>query len=170
MFEDAACVLGNETNENYQMVIKAVTVHVMLKKTLQKKRYMRRFLRKPIDMKVKDFVERIFDINELLTFFPDLSSTVVASKIPDDKLLDLLESVMLYSWQRHMILQGFDPMEGTVPDLVDFCKRLEATEETPKTKIVKPEAIKYSKKMGQVVNFKKGKGSKKTKKRQNTIA
>ena len=57
-FENVARMTGNETNENYQMVIKVVSAHVMPKKAFQKqKRYMQRFLRKPINMKVKDFVE-----------------------------------------------------------------------------------------------------------------
>ena len=52
-------------------------------------------------------------------------------------------------------------MDRTVPD--QFCKRLEATEETPNTKVRKPKATKDSKKTGQVVNFKKIERSRKHK-------
>ena len=85
-------------------------------------------------------------MNKLLTLFPDPISTVVESKIPNDNIFDLLESVMPYSWQRHMVLQGFDPMDGTIADLVELCERMEATEEAPKTKSEKSRATKDSKK------------------------
>ena len=122
-FENAARTAGAKTTQNYKAVIKSVTTHIMPKKALQKqKRFMWRFLKKPLDMKVKDFVERVITINELLTRFPDTSPTVPAAKIPDHTILDLLESAMPISWQRHMVLQGFDPMDRTIAELVDFCK------------------------------------------------
>ena len=95
---------------------------------------MRRFLKKPLDMKVKDFVEQVVTMNELLTCFPDASPTVPTAKIPDDKILDLLESAMPITWQRHMVLQGFDPMDRTIADLVDFCKRIKLTKDLPSSK------------------------------------
>ena len=104
--KNAARTAGAETTQNYKVVIKAVTAHIMPKKALQKqKRHMRRFLKKPLDLKVKDFVEQVVTINKLLTRFPDSSPTVSAAKIPDNKILDLLESAMPITWQRHMVLQ-----------------------------------------------------------------
>ena len=118
--------------QNYKAVIKSVTTHIMPKKALQKqKNYMRRFLKKPLDMKVKDTVERVITINELLTRFPDTSPTIPTAKIPDNKILDLLESAMLHTWQRRMVLQRFDPMDRTIAELVKFCKRIESTKEPP---------------------------------------
>ena len=38
-------------------------------------------------------------------------------------------------WQQHMVLQGFHPMNGTITELVDFCKRIESTKELPAVKI-----------------------------------
>ena len=102
----------------------------MPKKLLDKqKRYMRRFLKKPLDMKVKGFVERVITMNELLTRFPDAIPAVPAAKIPDKEILDLLESAIPNSWQRHMVLQGFSPMDRTITELVDFCNRVELTKE-----------------------------------------
>ena len=57
-FKNAARTAGAKTTQNYKVVIKAVTAQIMPKKALQKqKRHMRRFLKKPLDLKVKDFVE-----------------------------------------------------------------------------------------------------------------
>ena len=43
-------------------------------------------------------------------------------------MLDLLEFGMPSSWQKAMILQDFDPVDHTIPELVSFCERLELTE------------------------------------------
>ena len=49
---------GAKIAQNCKAVIKSVTIHIMPKKVLQKqKRYMPRSLKKPLDIKVKDFVE-----------------------------------------------------------------------------------------------------------------
>ena len=129
-FNNTAMQYTSKTNDNFKLVLKAVTEYVMPTKAVQKqKRYMRKFLQKPRMMKDKDFVERVIAINDLLVLFPDVGLTLPATKIPEDEILDLLESAMPLSWQRHMILQGFDPVDGTVKDLVDFCERLENTED-----------------------------------------
>ena len=53
-FKNAALTAGAETTQNYKVMIKAVTAHIMPKKALQKqKHHMPRFLKKPLDMKVK---------------------------------------------------------------------------------------------------------------------
>ena len=36
---------------------------------------------KPLDMKIKDFVERVIALNDLLTHFLDISATITAAKI-----------------------------------------------------------------------------------------
>ena len=94
--KNTAHIIGTKTNNNYITVTKSVTTHIMPKEALQKKKiYMCRFLKKPLDMKVKDFVERVISMNKLLTIFPDVSPTIPEKKIPDKKILDLLESAML---------------------------------------------------------------------------
>ena len=134
-FNNTARTAGSKTTRIHKAAIKSVTTHIMPKKALQKqKRYTQRLLKKPLDMKVKDFVERIMMMNKLLTCFPNASPTVPASKIPDNNILDLLESEMPISWKRHMVLQGFDPMDGTIVGLVDFCKRIQLTKELPVVK------------------------------------
>ena len=84
---------------------------------------------------------------ELLTIFTDQCPTKEASKITNDKIFNIMESAMPYSQKRHMVLQSFDPMDGTIADLVEFCERMEATEEAPKNKSKKFKATKNSNKM-----------------------
>ena len=131
-FKNAATAVTTETNETFKQVIKVVTEHVFPKLAHQKQKlYMRRFLKKPRDLTVKQFVERVIHINELLERFPDPSSTRTASKMPEDEILDLLEASMPYAWQKHMRLQGFKPLESTIKEFVEFCERLESTEDMP---------------------------------------
>lgn len=85
---------------------------------------MRRFLRKPRDMKARDFVSRVCEINKMLSKFPQGTAE---SKLPRDELLDLMEFGMPSSWQKAMILQDFDPVNHTIAEFIGFCERLELT-------------------------------------------
>jgi len=67
----------------------------------------------------------------MLIHFPTANQE---SKLPSDKMLDLLEFRMPSSWQKAMILQDFDPLDHTLTELVNFCERLELTEPEVKKK------------------------------------
>ena len=69
-FENVERATSNQTRLNYVTIIKAVTMHIMPKRHYRnKKRYMQMFLKKPLDMEIKDFVEHVIALNELLTHF-----------------------------------------------------------------------------------------------------
>jgi len=104
----------------------AVTAHVFPIKVLQtQKRFMGWFLCKPHDMKAREFVSRVCEINKLLTKFP---LTDEEAKLPRYELLDLMEFGIPSSWQKAMILQDFDPANHTIAEFIGFCKCLELTE------------------------------------------
>ena len=46
-------------------------------------------------------------------------------KLPEDKLLELLEFSLPEKWQVAMLLQDFDPTNHSLEDFVAFCTRLE---------------------------------------------
>ena len=52
---------------------------------------MRRFSRKLYQMATKDYVAQVVELNNLLTRFPATNPNLPATKLPDDKLLNLLE-------------------------------------------------------------------------------
>ena len=98
-FQNAARTEGSKTTQNYKAVIKSVTTHIIPKKALQKQKcYMQRFLKKQPNMKIKDFVEWVITINDLLTCFPDAIPTVPAANMSDNKILNFLESAMPIIW------------------------------------------------------------------------
>ena len=108
VFNLRATCRRNETNDHCKQVMGNLTQHVFPLKALEtQKSYMRRFLCKPKDIKVPNFVSRVSELHQLLTLFPGTDDD---SKLPDDEILDLLEFGMLSSWQRQMILHAFNPV------------------------------------------------------------
>ena len=86
---------------------------------------MRRFLKKPRDLSTKQIVEPVIHINKILEQFPDpRSSTTSATKMPEDKIIDLLEASIPQIWQRNMGLQGFRPLKSSIKEFAELCKKL----------------------------------------------
>ena len=65
-------------------------------------------------------------MNNYLNQFPVPGTGITADKLPQDKLLDLLEFGIPLQWQSQMRLQAFEPYTKTVREFVKFCERLEA--------------------------------------------
>ena len=99
---------------------------------------MRRFMRKPPTMTMRSFMTRITEINQYLNEFPPHGAN---QHLPQDEILDIGEFAVPNAWQREMTIQNFDPIAGTVNDLVDFCERMERTEGTPDSDKKKEEKI-----------------------------
>jgi len=76
-------------------------------------------------MKTHEYVSHVCEINKMLVHFPTADQD---RRLPNNKMLDLLEFGMPSSWQKAMILQDFDPIDHTMAELVSFCERLELTE------------------------------------------
>ena len=93
------------------------------------KRFMRRFLRKPGGIKTREFVARVNEMNNFLREFPSPNEEA-ATALPEDEILDLLEFGVPNSWQKQFFMHQFDPQAHTVMEFVEFCERIEATEET----------------------------------------
>ena len=126
-FENYAVLRGENTVAKFKNVLKDLTAYVMPRKALSnQKRYMRRFLRKPIHMKIREFVARVQELNQLLSYFPPGGDN---QRLSQDDLLELLESSIPNSWQREFTRTGFDPVDGTIADFIDHCERVEVTED-----------------------------------------
>ena len=147
--------IGSETNTHYEEVMRALAEHVFPIKALQtQKRFMRRFLRKPRDMKARDFVSRVCEINEMLNQFPGANGD---GSLPQDELLDLMEFGMPSSWQRQMIMHDFDPMDKSIPEFINMCERIEMTEPEAKKVLIDNETIPKKKRKsnsGSILNTK----------------
>ena len=125
-FEKAATATGVENNANFDVVLKEVTTHVFPRRALTyQKRYMRRHMRKPKTMTTRDFAARVAELNAYLKEFPPFVNN---QELPEEEVLDILEFGVPNSWQKNMVLQGFEPLNHTPSEFVAFCERHEFTE------------------------------------------
>ena len=126
-FNEAALLHGAETVDTFLETPRAVTAHVFPSDALkQQKRYMRRFMRKPPTMSVRNYVSRVTELNQLLTYFPP--NYDAGQLLPGDVIREILEFSVPLRWQQHMIMQGFIPENKTVSQFVEFCERFERTD------------------------------------------
>jgi len=126
-FNRAATTAGNETLVNFNVAINELVTHVFPRRALiTQKHCMRRFMRKPNTMTMREYMARMVEINQKLPEFPPHAAD---QALPQDEILDIGEFATPGSWQREMVVQDFDAMDGTVQDLVNFCERMEQTEE-----------------------------------------
>lgn len=130
-FNEKALQRGNETNQNFDLVLRDVTEHVFPKRALAvQKRYMRRYMRKPRGDKTREYMARVTELNEYLREFPGYEQ---GKELGADCIMDIAEYAVPATWQRQMVVHGFDPLDHTVAEFVEFCERMEFTEETEDT-------------------------------------
>lgn len=132
-FDRAATKNGTETLDHLKRTVTELKTHVFPRKAVAtQKRYMRRFLRKPRDMPIPEFVNRLVEINEQINEFPPDRAEAGAdnggNKLPDDELMDIAEFAVPATWQRTMVMHNFDPTSHTPSEFVEFCERIEFAE------------------------------------------
>ena len=144
-FNRAATQHGTETVAHFEDTLKSLKAHVFPRKALaNQKRYMRRFLRKPRDLSVREFTTRLVEINEMLNEFPPGAND---QKLPDDELMDIAEYAVPATWQRTMLMHNFDPTIHSPQDFIEFCERIEFAEGT-ENKEAKPQTDSRNRKDG----------------------
>ena len=66
-------------------------------------------------------------MNEDMAYFPPFFSEEYF--LDEDELMDIVEVSILFSWQKQLLLQGFEISECMLQELIEFCKHLEVTED-----------------------------------------
>ena len=84
-------------------------------------------------MPVQDYITQVVKINNWLKEFPPTIVDRNATKLLDDKLLDLIEFGIPIKWQQQIQVQNFEPRAGTLQEFQDFCERLESALNKPVT-------------------------------------
>ena len=100
------------------------------------KRYMRRYMRKPRDMKMRVYRNRVVELNNYLERFPTVFNAT--QKIDDDEVVDILEFATPNKWQSEMVRLGFDSVVANSQELLEFCERLEFNEELNQKPLAMP--------------------------------
>ena len=98
VFQNKKKELKKETEGNFKQIQQALILHFFPPKALQRqKRFLRRSVRKPRDMKVRQFIERIVEINGYLFYFPPFRGE--QNQLQEDELLEILLYSVPNSWQ-----------------------------------------------------------------------
>ncbi len=102
---------------------------MMPKKVLARaKREMRRDMRKPSDMTIRDYYNHLQRIN--LQEIHNLPPFGAHQIFGNDEIIDIMIYGIPKSWQREMDRQGFDPYDNADPTVtVSFLEQIEAAEE-----------------------------------------
>lgn len=83
-------------------------------------------MRKPRDLKMKEYMARVEELNNYLEYFPGYEEE---RKLHSDELLEIFQHGVPNSWQKTMLIHDFDPIERSKVEFREFCERLETAEE-----------------------------------------
>jgi hypothetical protein len=126
-FEDATTSRGTEMMEHFGQVLDNMGNYVFPRRALQlEKRYMRRYMQKPRNLKMQEYMARVEELNNDLGYFP---SFMQGSRLVEDELLDIYEFGVQAAWQKRFLLHGFDPLKHWKQEFLEFCEQLEATKD-----------------------------------------
>ena len=81
------------------------------------------------------------EINEYLKSFPNFQAD---QELHNDEIMDIAELGMPNSWQKQMVLQGFDPLAKSTDEFIEFCEQLESIEQKEQPKKMKKQIDKLS--------------------------
>ena len=130
-FENFVTAEGlTQTVNNFNRAMEAVGKHVFPAQAAKlQKRYLRRFVRKPMGMTSRMFVARVQDeLNNYLPHFPSQVPGEPIQKLDDDEIIDLMEFGVPRSWQKKMEEHNFDSTNTTIGEFLAFCERMERIE------------------------------------------
>ena len=121
---------ATETIPTFEACLEAVRASVFpYQAASNQRRFLRRVLRKKADVTIKQFVDRVLELNNYLARFPP---TIVGGPAPDilsdEDVMELLEFGVPNSWRNQMTMQGFIPKQHTVQEFVEVCQRYEQVE------------------------------------------
>ena len=88
-----------EIDDHLEASLRAVTGIILNKEALStQKRYMRRIIRKPKDMKIRMYCARFAELNKYLESFPPYAGA--GQCLPKDEVLEHLEFTIPNAWQK----------------------------------------------------------------------
>ena len=129
---------GHESLENFELIIKKVASAVFpLRAYSIQKQAMRRYMRKPQGMKIRDYVDRLLEINNYLKYFPTKTGENPATVLPEDEIMDILTYGIPNTWQKKIVELNFDTQASTPNEFIELCERISYGESTNDGLIVK---------------------------------
>ena len=87
---------------------------------------MHHYMCKPHSLKMRKYIATVIERCDDLKYFLDYTAM---NKFDDNELCDIVEFGSPPVWQNMMLIQGFDIINHTLDELVEFCEHLESVEE-----------------------------------------
>jgi hypothetical protein len=116
---------GVESLDHFKLVLNKVASAVFpLKAYAIQKQSMRRYMRKPRDMTIRDYVDRLLEINGYLKYFPTKPGEPAAMVLPEDEIMDILTYGIPNSWYKRIIELNFDTNASTPNEFIELCERI----------------------------------------------
>ena len=116
---------------NFDTALQAMAKHIFPTHTYcEQKRYLRRYLKKPTDMKVRKCVTRIVKVNSFFVHFPSETGKNCGS-LHKDEAKEIIYHSLFSPRRKQIILQGFNYVEQIIDFMVNFLEeRVENWEPT----------------------------------------
>ena len=119
---DASC--PSCTVSIFTTVMATMTMHIFPLNVQQDPiKYLCKYLRKPMDIKVHTFITRLVQLNNYLPYFPPNCMELIVKAISDDKVEGILYRKMLKLWRKNMNKQGYNWLKGTSQECLVSSKR-----------------------------------------------
>ena len=131
-FNAEATTQSQETDANYTKCMHKLATYVFPKNALTiQRQWFHRYLHKPTEIKMREFVARINEINAYLDEYPPAFDK--QQMITESEMKDLLEFAIPIIWRVKMAEHAFRPIDHDIVDIVEFCERIEFTEPIQKS-------------------------------------
>ena len=127
VFDKEETSLGAQTDANFVAITNSLVEYFFPPNALiTQKRYMRRFMRKSRETKIRDFYVRVLEMNNRCDKFPPFG---LNQKMANDEIKEIIEFAAPQSWQKELLRQGIDVTNRSIEGIVDFFERLEISEQ-----------------------------------------
>ena len=138
-WKNAAATYDGESDANHAACLLDLFRFVFPKQALKYQRCAMRRMRKPASDRFRDYVARFNQLNGYLAYFPkpepaededDPGNFPYEDQMFDEEeIKDILERGLPYKWSKLMVEQGFDSVNHTIQEFIEFCERLEFSED-----------------------------------------
>jgi hypothetical protein len=127
VFNEGATVAGNKTTANLTTALNHLVTFNCPREVLSKQTdYLKSKLYKPYDLTTRQYVGYYNNLNALCAQLPPAFDDT--QKLSERELIINIASKAPKPHKKMLIQQGYNPENGSMADLIDYCERAETTE------------------------------------------
>ncbi len=124
VFNEGATTAGNETTGNLTLALNHLVTFNCPNQVLSKQtEYIKTQLYKPHDLTTRQYVGFYRNLNSMNEQLPPLFNDT--QEIEEREMIILLASKLPKEYKKMLTSQGYNPENGSMEDLIDYCERVE---------------------------------------------